>query len=119
MKLASRMERIGTETAFEAAGGYSGTLTMTYNADSPNKAWRNLSFRGYADHMETDEFRAGGRIPLTIGGKSLDVRVSTLPSRAGERVALRILDKAVSKGVIHSNQAANRKSALAKAVSGL
>jgi small subunit ribosomal protein S20 len=29
------------------------------------------------------------------------------------------LDKAVSKGVVHSNQAANRKSALAKAVNGL
>lgn len=29
------------------------------------------------------------------------------------------LDKAVSKGVIHANQAANRKSALAKAVNGL
>ena len=29
------------------------------------------------------------------------------------------LDKAVSKGVIHSNQAANRKSALAKAVNAL
>ncbi|MEP7763669.1 30S ribosomal protein S20 [Sanguibacter sp. 25GB23B1] len=34
-------------------------------------------------------------------------------------VASKKLDKAVSKGVIHSNQAANRKSALAKAVSGL
>jgi general secretion pathway protein E len=34
-----------------------------------------------------------GRIPLTLGGKSFDVRVSTLPSRMGERVALRILDK--------------------------
>lgn len=34
-----------------------------------------------------------GRISLTLGGKSLDVRVSTLPSRAGERVVLRILDK--------------------------
>ena len=34
-----------------------------------------------------------GRIGLTLGGKSLDVRVSTLPSRAGERVVLRILDK--------------------------
>ena len=30
---------------------------------------------------------------LTLGGKLLDVRVSTLPSRAGERVVLRILDK--------------------------
>ncbi len=34
-----------------------------------------------------------GRISLTLGGKLLDVRVSTLPSRAGERVVLRILVK--------------------------
>ena len=34
-----------------------------------------------------------GRMALTLGGKLLDVRVSTLPSRAGERVVLRILDK--------------------------
>ncbi|WP_438729052.1 type II secretion system ATPase GspE [Parasphingorhabdus sp. DH2-15] len=34
-----------------------------------------------------------GRIGLTIGGKLIDVRVSTLPSRAGERVVLRLLDK--------------------------
>jgi general secretion pathway protein E len=34
-----------------------------------------------------------GRIGLTLGGKMVDVRVSTLPSRAGERVVLRILDK--------------------------
>ena len=27
--------------------------------DSKNTAWRNASFRGYADHMETDEFRRG------------------------------------------------------------
>jgi uncharacterized protein (DUF488 family) len=27
--------------------------------DSPNDAWRNLSFRGYADYALTDEFRAG------------------------------------------------------------
>ena len=34
-----------------------------------------------------------GRISLTLGGKLIDVRVSTMPSRAGERVVLRILDK--------------------------
>jgi general secretion pathway protein E len=34
-----------------------------------------------------------GRIGLTLGGKLIDVRVSTLPGRAGERVVLRILDK--------------------------
>jgi len=28
-------------------------------ADSPNTAWRNASFRGYADYMETAQFRAG------------------------------------------------------------
>jgi uncharacterized protein (DUF488 family) len=27
--------------------------------DSHNTAWRNASFRGYADHMETEEFRTG------------------------------------------------------------
>jgi general secretion pathway protein E len=34
-----------------------------------------------------------GRIGLTLGGKLIDVRVSTLPSRVGERVVMRILDK--------------------------
>lgn len=34
-----------------------------------------------------------GRIGLTLGGRVIDVRVSTLPSRAGERVVLRLLDK--------------------------
>ena len=34
-------------------------------------------------------------------------------------VATRKLDKAVSKGVIHRNQAANRKSAIAKQVAAL
>jgi small subunit ribosomal protein S20 len=35
------------------------------------------------------------------------------------RSASRQLDKAVSKGVIHSNQAANRKSSIMKVLSGL
>ena len=38
---------------------------------------------------------------------------------AALRVATRKLDKAVSKGVIHKNQAANRKSAIAKQVAAL
>ncbi|GGT13692.1 30S ribosomal protein S20 [Nonomuraea spiralis] len=36
-----------------------------------------------------------------------------------QRVAARQLDKAVSKGVIHRNQAANRKSAIAKQAAAL
>jgi len=35
------------------------------------------------------------------------------------RLACRSLDKAVSKGVIHANNAANRKSAVAKAAASL
>ncbi len=34
-----------------------------------------------------------GRIALRIGGRSIDVRVSTLPTGHGERVVLRLLDK--------------------------
>jgi uncharacterized protein (DUF488 family) len=30
-------------------------------ADSPNTAWRNASFRGYADYMQTTDFAAGLR----------------------------------------------------------
>jgi small subunit ribosomal protein S20 len=36
-----------------------------------------------------------------------------------QRAAARALDKAASKGVIHKNQAANRKSALSKRVGAL
>lgn len=35
-----------------------------------------------------------GRISLTLGAKKIDVRVSSLPSAYGERLVLRILDKA-------------------------
>jgi len=34
-----------------------------------------------------------GRISLTLGGRGVDVRVSTLPARHGERVVMRLLDK--------------------------
>jgi general secretion pathway protein E len=34
-----------------------------------------------------------GRMELALAGKRLDVRVSTLPARGGERVVLRLLDK--------------------------
>lgn len=34
-----------------------------------------------------------GRISLRLGGRAVDVRVSTLPSRHGERVVMRLLDR--------------------------
>ncbi|MGN5378637.1 30S ribosomal protein S20 [Streptomyces sp. MUSC 14] len=44
-----------------------------------------------------------------------DVEKATVAAREASRK----LDKAVSKGVIHKNQAANKKSALASKVAGL
>jgi uncharacterized protein (DUF488 family) len=40
---------------FEALGG----RRSRQRKGSPNAAWRNESFNAYADHMLTDEFRAG------------------------------------------------------------
>lgn len=34
-----------------------------------------------------------GRISLKVGGRDIDIRVSTMPSSSGERVVLRLLDK--------------------------
>ena len=34
-----------------------------------------------------------GRISLRLGGRAVDVRVSTLPSRHGERIVMRLLDR--------------------------
>jgi uncharacterized protein (DUF488 family) len=36
-------------------------------ADSQNTAWQNASFRAYADHMESEEFKQGIRELLRIG----------------------------------------------------
>ena len=38
--------------------------------DSHNTAWRNAQFRGYADHMETDEFKEGIKVLLELARHS-------------------------------------------------
>jgi len=40
--------------------------------DSPNTAWRNESFRGYADHLQSAEFSAGlaGLLELAAGQRT-------------------------------------------------
>jgi general secretion pathway protein E len=43
-----------------------------------------------------------GRISLRIGGRAVDVRVSTMPSSHGERVVMRILDKNATRLNLHS-----------------
>jgi uncharacterized protein (DUF488 family) len=38
--------------------------------DSPNTAWRNESFRGYADYMETEEFGKDVRRLIDLAGEA-------------------------------------------------
>ena len=52
--LARELPRAGIAyLPFKSLGGRRRPLT-----DSPNAGWRNESFRGYADYMQTDAFRA-------------------------------------------------------------
>ena len=37
--------------------------------DSPNAGWRNASFRGYADYMQTPEFEAGLQALVKLAGQ--------------------------------------------------
>jgi general secretion pathway protein E len=43
-----------------------------------------------------------GRITLRVGGRAVDVRVSTLPTGHGERVVLRLLEKDLSRLTVES-----------------
>jgi uncharacterized protein (DUF488 family) len=53
--LRESLERAGVAYAYsKALGGLRSSSTH-----SPNTAWRNKSFRNYADYMQTGEFRAG------------------------------------------------------------
>lgn len=53
------------------------------------------------------------KVREAVAGQDKDAATTALAA------ASRKLDKAVSKGVIHANQAANKKSALAQAVNAL
>jgi uncharacterized protein (DUF488 family) len=63
--LAARLKADGIEYRhFAALGGLRKPRT-----DSPNGAWRNESFRGYADHMMTPAFAAGIDELLAFGAR--------------------------------------------------
>ena len=53
--LAESLKQIGIEYKHEPRLGG----RRTPRADSHNTAWKNASFRAYADHMESEEFRRG------------------------------------------------------------
>jgi uncharacterized protein (DUF488 family) len=53
--LAESLSKLGIEYKHEPRMGG----RRTPRADSHNTAWKNASFRAYADHMESDEFKSG------------------------------------------------------------
>ncbi len=62
--LAEALARAGLDYAWlPALGG-----RRRGRPDSPHVAWRSASFRAYADHVETPEFRAGLEELLAIAG---------------------------------------------------
>ena len=54
-ELAGALENVGINYVHEPKLGG----RRKARADSKNSAWKNESFRGYADHMETAEFQQG------------------------------------------------------------
>ena len=64
--LAESLENVGIKYQHEPRLGG----RRTPRKDSHNTAWRNAQFRGYADHMETDEFREGIKVLLELAKRS-------------------------------------------------
>lgn len=65
-EMAASLARSGIEYAhFPDLGG-----RRQPRPDSNNSAWRNAAFRGYADHMETEDFRTGVDWLVTLAQKN-------------------------------------------------
>ena len=65
-ELAASLESIGIKYQHEPRLGG----RRTPRKDSHNTAWRNAQFRGYADHMETEEFKEGIKVLLELAKHS-------------------------------------------------
>jgi len=64
--LAESLEQVGIEYKHEP--GLGGRRTP--RKDSHNTAWKNASFRAYADHMESEEFRKGVKDVLELAANA-------------------------------------------------
>jgi uncharacterized protein (DUF488 family) len=64
--LAESLKEIGIEYRHEPRLGG----RRTPRADSHNTAWKNASFRAYADHMESEEFRKGVKELLELAANA-------------------------------------------------
>ena len=67
-------------------------------ADSPNGAWRNEAFRGYADHMATPEFAAALNALLEFGTR-LNVAVMCAEAVWWQCHRMLLSDALVARGV--------------------
>jgi uncharacterized protein (DUF488 family) len=75
--------------------------------DSTNTVWRNPSFRGYADYMETDAFRAGvERLLLLARDKRTSVMCAEAVWWRCHRALIADYLKVSGVNVIHINSAA-------------
>ena len=82
------------ETGLRARMRLDGTLqTVLDRADVP--VARVISRLKVMAQLDISENRLpqDGRIALRLGGQAIDVRVSTMPGKYGERVVLRVLDR--------------------------
>lgn len=79
--------------------------------DSPNTAWRNSSFRGFADYMQTPEFDLGVQSVITLARKN---RIALMCAEAVPWRCHRslIADKLLVKGIHaeHIMSPTNRRS---------
>jgi len=73
--LAESLAEMGIEYKHEARLGG----RRTPRADSHNTAWKNASFRAYADYMETDEFKSAVEDLLEV---ARDARVAVMCAEA-------------------------------------
>ncbi len=64
--------------------------------DSPNTAWRNASFRGYADYMQTPEFTQALDALMSIPGRVVVMCAEAVPWRCHRSL---VADAATVRGV--------------------
>jgi len=96
--LAESLKQAGIEYRHEPRLGG----RRTPRKDSHNTAWKNASFRAYADHMESEEFRNGvkGLLELAANGRTAVMCAEALWWRCHRRLISDYL-KTEGHAVIH------------------
>ena len=82
------------------------------------KSQKNRVITNEKAHLRNKEVKSAIKTSVRSVRKAVDAGDKEA-AQAAYQVAARRLDKAAGKGVIHRNQAANRKSGLANAVNAL